>query len=99
MPLMTQQQQSSVPSVAVIVSLTALVLIFFLTISSIHSISRRIFSGRKYEEVESTSKFYEDEDGVATEETRERLFRHNPQVHGTCQRIGRIRREYHHECV
>ena len=55
-------------SVPAIISLTALILDFLLTFPSIYSISRRVYSGRKNIIIESTSKSYEDEDGVATEE-------------------------------
>ena len=63
-------QQAGALSVPVIASLTALILIFFFTLPSVYSISRRVYLGRQHEKVESASTFYEDEDGVATEEAR-----------------------------
>ena len=55
-------------SVPVIISLTALILVLFLTVPSIHSIARRPHFRPKDYQDDSISKTYEDEDGVASEE-------------------------------
>lgn len=68
MAAMTQQEV--ILPAATVVNLMALILISFLTVPSVYSISRRFYLGQKYKAIRSVSNDYEDEDGVATEEAR-----------------------------
>lgn len=59
---------SSALHIVVIVNFAVLVLAFILAISAFLDFLKRFYTRRKYESADPVSKFYEDEDGVATEE-------------------------------
>ena len=56
------------PNVPIVLSFVTLVVSFFLTTPTIYAYAIRLTSKQRYGESQLASKFYEDEDGVATEE-------------------------------
>ena len=62
----------------VVIRLTALILVFFLTIPALFSISKQLFSNRRGKRVEYISNYYDDEDGVATQQAQKAYSTKSP---------------------
>ena len=71
---------SNAPSVIVILHFVVLILAFFLTLPAAFGFARRfVFKTNKQQhEFNASSKFYEDEDGVATEESCKKYSARTP---------------------